>query len=254
MSKQVIPSNRLCQYYLTSLQTSGNFTERIRILNELEKHVMTILGLSERRIKNIWNNAFDPRLQEALGTFKEQFSAIVDQARAVLANVDHTQLQWLFYVKLLQTLLTQKPSPTEMFIGGLQYTSFLDALYYQHALVQAVRKLGRMPLLTNELLYEHYAPTPEIAQQWRAFILNLDHQYSFLISTEPQSHAAIKIKNNTLELQHTLALYHSLECLPLWFKTEFQPIMNDPETKKQPNALAALIDRLLRKPGSTQSW
>lgn len=254
LPKQIIPHNKHSRIYLDSLRSVNNDQDRLRILDQLEKHVLVMLDLSQRRIKNIWNNRFDSTMQEALCSFKELFLSITNQARAVIASPDYSEFQLLFYIKIIETLLTQKPQQTELFLGGLQYVSFLDALYYQHMVVQAAQKLGRMPFLSEQLLYAQHAPSPEIAQQWRAFMLNLDHQYHFLITSEPQSAAAIRLKHLVYEFKQTLSLYDALECLPLWFKTEFQPIINDPETKKHPGSMATLIERLLRKSvGSTPS-
>ncbi|MFZ5954630.1 MAG: PEP/pyruvate-binding domain-containing protein [Candidatus Dependentiae bacterium] len=246
--KQVIPSNQLLDNYLNQLRSNETKKDRKKTLNQLSAYVDTIIGLSERRIANVWKNNFDVQLQEALTNFKSIFSSITQEAHMLLDKNSYSEFHWLFYIKLIETLIKQNPSETEYFIGGLNYHSFLDTLYFKQIIVVAAQKLGRTPLLSQELLYAKYAPNQEIAQQWIAFIINLDHLNNFWLNYDPHKTTETKLKALTKELQETLALYHSMNCLTLWFSSEFYPIMNNPINKKKSTKLEDILENLLRKP------
>lgn len=246
--KQVIPSNQLLDNYLNQLRNSKTKKDRKKMLNQLSTYVDTIIGLSARRITNVWKNNFDVKLQEALANFKSIFYSIAQEAHMLLDKNSYSEFHWLFYIKLIETLIKQNPSEAESFIGGLNYHSFLDTLYFKQIIVVAAQKLGRTPLLSQEILYAKYAPNQEIAQQWIAFIINLDHLNSFWLNYDPHITTATKLKALTKELQETLALYHSMNCLTLWFSSEFYPIMNNPINKKKSTNLEDILENLLRKP------
>ncbi|BDC34427.1 hypothetical protein Noda2021_03850 [Candidatus Dependentiae bacterium Noda2021] len=245
-TKQVLPSSGLINSYCSQLaQEHISLAERKELCNKLNAIVQNYLQISERRIKNVWNNHFDTTAQQALSDYKFAYATLMNEINAVLAHGNPSHFQWLFYIKLLQALLYQNPAEHEQFIGGYTYQSFLDVLYFKQLIAAASQKLGYRPLLAQEILYAQSAPTQEIALAWRTFILGLEKEYTRLIAIDPsmrtQDHQ--EVLNRIDEFKSTLGTYAGMNCLPLWLSSEFYPALSLIGSQKPTDILLQLLQK-----------
>lgn len=244
--QQVLPSSGLINGYCAQLtKESMSLADRRDVFNKLNTLINTYISISERRIKNVWKNNFDSAAQQALSDYKKAYNLIAEEITGLLNTGYTSHFQWLFYMKMLQALLYQHPSETELFIGGYTYQSFLDVLYFKQLIAAATQKLGHRPWLAQEILYTNLAPNQEISTAWRTFMLSLEKEYNHWIAIDPASRS---IEGQTLidltnELKTTLQSYASMNCIPLWLSSEFYPVVHAIRNQKPLDIISKLLQR-----------